>query len=56
MEVIRASYSGSTDLEKTFQNVIDFASLRVPEGARRDALIARLEVQRERINRHQVAQ
>lgn len=56
MEVIRASYSGSTDLEKTIQNVIDFASLRVPEGARRDALIARLEMQRERINRHQVAQ
>ena len=56
MEVIRATYPGSTDLDKTIQNVIDFASLRVPEGSRRDEVIARLEMQRERMHRQPVAQ
>ncbi len=56
MEVIRSSYEGSTDLEKTIQNVIDFASVRVPEGERRDQLVGRLQEERARINLLKVTQ
>lgn len=46
MAVIRTTYPGSNDFEKTTQNVIDFATVRVAPGKERKELVARLESER----------